>query len=181
MNRLKQKYQQEIVPALKQEFSYSNQHQVPAVSKVVVSTGVGKAAADSKHLEAAVSTLRKVSGQQPVATIAKKSVAGFKLREGNKIGATVTLRGDRMYDFLDRLVAVALPRVRDFRGISNRAFDSKGNYSLGVTDPGIFPELTYDEASAGTGLQVNIVTTAKSDDEARRLLGLMGFPFRKEN
>lgn len=181
MSRLKQKYQKEIVPVMTTEFKYQNIHQVPKVSKVVISAGVGRAAGDTKLLDTSLSTLRKISGQQPVSTVARQSVAGFKLREGNKIGASVTLRGNRMYDFLDRLVAVTLPRVRDFHGISQTAFDSKGNYSLGVSDPGIFPELTYEEAAVGGGMQVNVVTSAQTDDEARRLLTLMGFPFRKEN
>ena len=141
--------------------------------------GVGRATADSKHLEVAVSTLGKITGQHPVQTVAKKSVASFKLRDGNKIGAMVTLRGERMYEFLDRLVSVTLPRIRDFRGISDVAFDPQGNYSLGLNDHTIFPEISYEEANVSHGLQINIVTTAKSPAEGKRLLELMGFPLRR--
>jgi large subunit ribosomal protein L5 len=146
---------------------------------VVINVGVGRATSDSKHLDTAIETLRKVSGQQPITTVAKKSIAGFKLRETNKIGASVTLRGERMYDFLDRLVAVTLPRIRDFRGISATAFDPQGNYSLGITEQSIFPEIPYEEAVNTHGLQVNIVTTAKTQAEGKKLLELMGFPFRR--
>jgi large subunit ribosomal protein L5 len=161
------------------DFRYTNTHQTPKVTKVVLNAGVGRAASDSKHLETVVETLRKVTGQKPVETKAKKSIAGFKLRENNKIGATVTLRGERMYDFLDRLVAVALPRIRDFRGISATAFDPQGNYSLGITEQSIFPEIPYEEAVTTHSLQVNIITTAKTEAEGRKLLELMGFPFRR--
>ena len=179
MNRLRQKYIKDIVPALKEEFGYKNIHQVPSVAKVVINAGVGRATADSKHLEEVTSTLSTISGQKPVKTVAKKSIAGFKLREGNKIGATVTLRGERMYDFLDRLVAVALPRIRDFRGISAEAFDPQGNYSLGVSEQSIFPEIPYENISTTHGLQINIVTTAKTKAEGKKLLELVGFPFRR--
>ncbi|MFI5240245.1 MAG: 50S ribosomal protein L5 [Candidatus Saccharimonadia bacterium] len=179
MSRLKDRYNKEIVPALTKEFGYTNIHQVPRVSKLVVNAGVGRAAGDSKFLDIATATLRKVTGQQPVQTVAKKSIAAFKLREGNKIGAMVTLRGERMYEFLDRLIAITLPRIRDFRGISAGAFDKDGNYSLGIVEQTIFPEIPYEEAAVIHGLQVNIVTTAKSKEEGQRLLELMGFPFRR--
>jgi large subunit ribosomal protein L5 len=179
-NRMKERYIKEIVPAMISEFGYSNIHQVPKLVKVVINAGVGRATADSKHLEVATQTLATVSGQAPVATKAKKSVASFKLREGNSIGAMVTLRGQRMYSFLDRLVAVALPRIRDFRGINAQAFDPQGNYSLGITDQTIFPEISFDDASKSHSLQVNIITSARTAAEGKRLLELMGFPFKKE-
>jgi len=179
MNRLQEKYLKEIVPALTKEFGYSNVHQVPRLEKVVINAGVGRAAADTKILETVSVTLATISGQSPVATKAKHSIAGFKLREGNAIGTMVTLRSQRMYSFVDRLVAVALPRIRDFRGISDTAFDAQGNYSLGITDQTIFPEIEYEDASKGHSLQVNITTTAKTPAEGKRLLELMGFPFRR--
>ena len=181
MSRLKDRYNKEIAPALTKEFGYGNIHQIPAVSKVVVNAGVGRATADSKYIEAAANTLRKVTGQSPVQTVAKKSIAGFKLREGNKIGVMVTLRGERMYEFLDRLVAVTLPRVRDFRGISSDAFDGSGNYSLGIPEQTIFPEIPYEESGTVHSLQINIVTTAQTKAEGKKLLELMGFPFRRNN
>ena len=179
MNRLRTKYQNEIMPALREEFKYTNVHQIPKVTKVVINAGVGRAAADSKHLDVVVDTLRKISGQAPVETVAKNSIAGFKLRDGNKIGAMVTLRGERMYDFLDRLVAIDLPRIRDFRGISDTAFDKSGNYSLGIKEQAIFPEISYEDASNSHSLQVNIITTATNAEEGKKLLQLMGFPFRR--
>ena len=179
MNRLRTKYQNEIMPALKEEFKYDNVHQIPKVTKVVINAGVGRATADSKHLEVVVDTLRKISGQAPVETVAKNSIAGFKLRDGNKIGAMVTLRGERMYDFLDRLIAIDLPRIRDFRGISDTAFDAAGNYSLGIREQAIFPEISYEDASNSHSLQVNIITTANNAQEGKKLLQLMGFPFRR--
>lgn len=179
MNRLRTKYQNEIMTALKDEFKYDNVHQIPKVSKVVINAGVGRAAADDKHLEVVVKTLRQISGQAPVETVAKNSIAGFKLRDGNKIGAMVTLRGERMYDFLDRLVSVDLPRIRDFRGISDTAFDGAGNYSLGIKEQAIFPEISYEDASNSHSLQVNIITTASNAEEGKKLLQLMGFPFRR--
>ncbi len=181
MNRLKDRYIKDICPALIKEFGYTNPHQVPAITKVVVNAGVGRAAADSKHLEAASLTLGKVTGQKSVQTVAKKSIAAFKLREGNKIGTMVTLRGERMYEFLDRLVSVTLPRIRDFRGISPDAFDAQGNYSLGIVDQTIFTEIPYEDSGASHGLQVNIITTAKTAEEGHKLLQLMGFPFRKKS
>jgi large subunit ribosomal protein L5 len=179
MNRFKEKYFKEAVPALTKEFGYTNPHQVPKITKVVVSAGVGRAVSDSKHLDAAADTLARLTGQHPVTTIARKSIAGFKLREGNKVGETVTLRGARAEEFLDQVVAVVLPRIRDFRGISDTAFDPFGNYSLGITDHTIFPQIPYEEAGTPLGFQVNIITTAKSAAEGKRLLALMGFPFRR--
>ncbi len=181
MSRLKDRYQKEITVLLTKEFGYTNPHQVPQINKVVVNAGVGKATVDAKYLEAASHTLSKVTGQKPVQTAAKLSIAGFKLREGNKVGTTVTIRGERMYEFLDRLISVTLPRIRDFRGISADAFDVQGNYSLGIPEQTIFPEIPYEEAGASHGLQVNIVTTAKTAEEGRKLLELMGFPFRRNS
>jgi large subunit ribosomal protein L5 len=180
MSRFKDKYIKEAVPVLKDEFKYTNPHQLPAITKVVVSAGVGRAVSDSKHLDAAADTLAKITGQHPVTTVARKSIASFKLREGNKVGATVTLRGERAEDFLDQLVSVVLPRVRDFRGISSTAFDPFGNYSLGLPDHTIFPQIPFEESGSPHGLQVNIVTTAKTAAEGKRLLQLMGFPLRKD-
>jgi large subunit ribosomal protein L5 len=179
MNRFKEKYMKVAVPALKTEFKYKNPHQVPRIEKVVVSAGVGRAVSDSKHLESASQVIAQVTGQHPVTTVAKKSIASFKLREGNKVGTTVTLRGTRAEEFLDLLVGVVLPRVRDFRGISATAFDPFGNYSLGISDHSIFPQIPFEEVGAQQGLQVNIVTTAASAAEGKRLLELMGFPFRR--
>jgi large subunit ribosomal protein L5 len=179
MNRFKEKYLKVAVPALKEEFNYTNPHQIPRITKVVVSAGVGRAVSDSKHLDAAAETLERITGQKPVITIARKSIASFKLREGNKVGTTVTLRGDKADNFLDLLVAVVLPRIRDFRGISDVAFDKSGNYSLGITDHSIFPQIPFEEVGTTHGLQVNVVTTAKTAAEGKRLLELMGFPFRR--
>jgi large subunit ribosomal protein L5 len=178
---MKQKYIKDVAPALKENFGYTNVHQIPAISKVVINAGVGRSTADSKHMDPVLSTLRKIAGQEPVQTVATKSIAGFKLRDGNKIGVMVTLRGERMYDFLDRLVGVALPRIRDFRGISPTAFDPQGNYSLGIKEQSIFPEIPFEEANNAHSLQVNIVTTAKTKEEGHKLLELMGFPFRRMN
>jgi large subunit ribosomal protein L5 len=180
MNRFKDKYTTVAVPKLKEEFKYTNSHQVPRLVKVVVSAGVGRAVSDAKHLDAAAETLAKVTGQHPVTTIARKSIASFKLREGNKVGTTVTLRGARAEEFLDLLVGVVLPRVRDFRGISATAFDPFGNYSLGLPDHSIFPQIPFEDAGTSHGLQVNIVTTAGTAAEGKKLLQLMGFPFRKD-
>ncbi len=179
MNRFKDKYKKVAVPALKEEFKYTNPHQVPRIEKVVVSAGVGRAVSDSKHLEAVAETITKITGQHPVTTIARKSIASFKLREGNKVGTTVTLRGERAEEFLDVLVGVVLPRIRDFRGISDTAFDASGNYSLGIIEQSIFPQIPYEETGNPHGLQVNIVTSATSAAEGKRLLELMGFPFRR--
>ncbi|HSX02528.1 MAG TPA: 50S ribosomal protein L5 [Candidatus Saccharimonadia bacterium] len=179
MTRFKETYQKVAVPVLKEEFKYTNPHQVPRITKVVVSAGVGRAVSDAKHLDAAAETLARITGQHPVVTVARKSIASFKLREGNKVGTTVTLRGARAEEFLDLLVAAVLPRIRDFRGISDTAFDANGNYSLGLNDQSIFPQIPFDEVGAVHGLQVNVVTTAKSPAEGKRLLQLMGFPFRR--
>jgi large subunit ribosomal protein L5 len=179
MTRFQEKYRKEVVPALTKEFGYTNPHQVPRITKVIVNSGVGRATSDSKHLDQVSQTLTAVTAQHPVTTVAKKSIASFKLRDGNKIGTMVTLRGDRMDNFLDMVVSVALPRIRDFRGISETAFDKHGNYSLGLNDQSIFPQIPYEDTATVHGLQVNIVTTAKSPQEARRLLQLMGFPFRR--
>jgi large subunit ribosomal protein L5 len=181
MTRFNEKYLKEAVPALTQEFNYANPHQVPKITKVVVSAGVGRAVSDSKHLDTAAETLATITGQHPVTTIARKSIASFKLREGNQVGSTVTLRGTRAEEFLDLLVSVVLPRIRDFRGISNTAFDPHGNYSLGITEHTIFPQIRYEDVSNPHGLQVNIVTTAKSAAEGQRLLQLMGFPLRRNS
>jgi large subunit ribosomal protein L5 len=179
MTRFHEKYLKEAVPVLTKEFGYTNPHQVPRITKVIVNSGVGRATSDSKHLDQVTHTLTAVTAQHPVTTVAKKSIASFKLREGNKIGSTVTLRAERMENFLDLVVSVVLPRIRDFRGISDTAFDRHGNYSLGLNDQSIFPQLPYEDTSVTHGLQANIVTTAKTPAEARRLLQLMGFPFRR--
>jgi large subunit ribosomal protein L5 len=179
MTRFHDKYVKEAVPALKEEFGYANPHQIPRITKVVVSAGVGRAVTDAKHLDAAAETLATVTGQHPVTTIARKSIASFKLREGNKVGTTVTLRGTRADEFLDLLVSVTLPRIRDFRGISDTAFDPHGNYSLGLPDHSIFPQIRFEDVTTAQGMQVNIVTTAKSAAEGKRLLQLMGFPLRR--
>jgi len=181
MNRLREKYQNQVRPALKEQQGYANVHQIPKIEKVVVNAGVGRAVTDSKNLELVAETVRKVTGQNPVHTVAKNSIAGFKLREGQKIGVSVTLRGERMYDFLDRLIAIVLPRMRDFRGVSEKAFDQQGNYSIGINDQSVFPELSFEETTNKHGLQVNIVTTAKTPEESRKLLEQMGFPFRRSN
>lgn len=180
MNRFNEKYQKVAVPALTEEFKYTNPHQVPRIVKVVVSAGVGRAVSDTKHLDAAAETLSKITGQHPVTTIARKSIASFKLREGNKVGTTVTLRGARAEEFLDVVVGIVLPRIRDFRGISATAFDPHGNYSLGLPDHSIFPQIPFEEVGTVHGLQINVVTTAKTPAEGKRLLELMGFPFRKD-
>ena len=177
--RLKQKYNEQIVPELEKEFHYSNPMQVARVQKVVVSMGVGAAARDSKLIEGAVKDLTLITGQKPKITKAKKSVANFKLREGMPIGAKVTLRGNKMWEFLDRLFNVALPRVRDFRGINPNAFDGRGNYGLGIKEQLIFPEIEYDKIDKIRGLDVVICTTAKTDEEAKELLSLIGAPFAR--
>ncbi|NLM52681.1 MAG: 50S ribosomal protein L5 [Firmicutes bacterium] len=178
MARLKEKYINEVRPALMERFQYKNIHEVPRLEKVVINMGVGEAKDNPKALDAAVNDLALISGQRPVITKAKKSVASFKIREGMSIGCKVTLRGERMYDFLDKLFNVALPRVRDFRGVSPKSFDGRGNYSLGVREQLIFPEIKYDEVEKVRGMDIVIVTTAKTDEEARELLREMGMPFR---
>ncbi len=179
MNRLKEQYKEEIAPALFKELSFDNVMQIPKIVKVVVNIGVGDALDNPKALDAAVRDLTKITGQRPVVTKAKKSIANFKLREGRTIGTKVTLRGDRMWAFLDRLINVALPRVRDFRGISADAFDGRGNYTLGLSEQLIFPEINYDEVETVRGMEITIVTTAENDDQARALLSKVGMPFRK--
>jgi large subunit ribosomal protein L5 len=178
MVRLQQTYREKIVPDLMQKFGYTSVMQVPRITKITLNMGVSEAVADKKVLEAASGDLTKIAGQKPVPTKARKAIAGFKIRAGYPIGAMVTLRGTRMYEFLDRLVTVALPRVRDFRGISNRAFDGRGNYNLGVKEQIIFPEIEYDKVDAVRGLNISITTTAKTDDEAKALLAAFRFPFR---
>jgi len=178
-SRLKEKYQQEVVPALQKEFNYKNPMQVPGVHKVVVNIGMGEVIQNAKAMDAAVSDLATITGQRPVITLAKRSVAAFKLREGMQIGCMVTLRGDRMYQFLDKLVNVALPRLRDFQGVSPEAFDGRGNYTLGLREQLVFPEIDYDKVDKVRGMEVSIVTTARTDEEGRRLLKLMGMPFKK--
>jgi len=178
-SRLKEKYQQEVVPALQKEFNYKNPMQVPGVHKVVVNIGMGEVIQNAKAMDAAVSDLATITGQRPVITRARRSVAAFKLREGMQIGCMVTLRGDRMYQFLDKLVNVALPRLRDFQGVSPEAFDGRGNYTLGLREQLVFPEIDYDKVDKVRGMEVSIVTTARTDEEGRRLLKLMGMPFKK--
>lgn len=178
-NRLKEKYTNEVVPALTEKFSYSSIMAVPTVDKIVLNMGVGDAVSNSKNLDKAVEELALIAGQKPIITKAKKSIAAFRLREGMPIGAKVTLRGERMYEFLDKLVSVSLPRVRDFHGVSNKAFDGRGNYTLGVKEQLIFPEITYDNVDKVRGLDVVIVTTANTDEESHELLAQMGMPFAK--
>jgi large subunit ribosomal protein L5 len=176
--RLKQKYRAEIVPNLQKEFGFGNVHQVPGLVKVVVNTGVGEAARDGKIIDGAVADLTKITGQKPQVTKARKSIAQFKLREGQPIGAHVTLRGDRAWEFLDRLLSLALPRIRDFRGLSDRQFDGNGNYTFGITEQSVFHEIDQDRIDRVRGFDVTVVTTAKTDDEGRALLRALGFPFR---
>lgn len=178
MARLLEQYKQEITPKLIDKFGYKNIMQVPKLEKIIVNIGVGEAIQNPKALDGAVNDLKVITGQKPIITKAKKSIAGFKLREGMPIGCKVTLRGERMYDFLNRLVNIVLPRVRDFRGISPQAFDGRGNYSLGIKEQTIFPEIEYDKIDKIRGLEVIIVTSAKTDEEARELLKSMGMPFR---
>ena len=178
--RLKEKYKGEIVAKLEKELNIQNINQVPKLEKIVVNMGVGAAASDSKQLDAAINDLRTITGQQPYICRARKSIAGFHIREGQAIGCKVTLRGDRMYEFMDRLLAIALPRVRDFRGISRNSFDGRGNYSLGITEQLIFPEIEYDKIDRTRGMDITFVTTADNDEAAFALLDAFGFPF-KEN
>ncbi|NLN29497.1 MAG: 50S ribosomal protein L5 [Firmicutes bacterium] len=178
MSRLKERYINEVVPALRERFGYKNVNQVPRLVKVVVNMGVGEGAHDSKALDSAMEDLAMITGQRPMITRARKSVANFRIREGNPIGCKVTLRGQRMYDFLDKLINVSLPRIRDFRGVSPQSFDGRGNYSLGLREQLIFPEISYDKVSQIRGMDVTIVTTAKTDEEAFELLKALGMPFR---
>ncbi|MCR6108896.1 50S ribosomal protein L5 [Bacillus sp. A301a_S52] len=179
MSRLKEKFSKEISPSLTEKFNYTSVMEVPKVEKIVINMGVGDAVQNSKVLDKAVEELTLIAGQKPLITKAKKSIAGFKLREGMPIGAKVTLRGERMYEFLDKLIAVSLPRVRDFRGVSKKAFDGRGNYTLGVKEQLIFPEIEYDKVDKVRGMDIVIVTTANTDEEARELLTQMGMPFQK--
>jgi len=177
---LKERYQNEVVPDLKKSLGMSNIMQVPRITKVVINIGLGEAMDNAKAMDAAVGDLIKIAGQRPVITKARKSIANFKLREGRLIGAKVTLRGERMWAFLDRLMNVALPRVRDFRGISPNSFDGRGNYTLGLREQLVFPEIDYDKIDKVRGMEITIVTTAENDDHGRQLLELLGMPFRKE-
>lgn len=179
MARLKEQYVKEIAPALQQKFGYENVMEIPKIEKVVINMGLGEAVQNSKALDAAVNDLAIITGQKPIVTRAKKSIAGFKLREGMPIGCKATLRGERMYEFVDKLIAVALPRVRDFRGVSPRAFDGRGNYALGLKEQLIFPEIDYDKIDKLRGMEIIFVTSAKNDEEARELLKLMNMPFRE--
>ncbi len=176
--RLKEKYDQEVSQALLKEFSYANRMQLPSVHKIVINIGLGEAISNAKAVDAAVNDLKIITGQKPVVTKAKKSIAQFKVRAGMEIGAMVTLRGVRMWEFLDRLTSVALPRIRDFQGVSPRSFDGRGNYTLGIREQLVFPEIDYDKVDKLRGMEVSIVTTARSDEEGRRLLQLLGMPFR---
>ena len=180
MARLREQYKTEVVPALIKHFKYDNGMAVPRLEKTVINMGLGEAIQNGKILDAAVDELGRISGQRPVVTRARKSIANFKLRENMAIGAAVTLRGDRMFEFLDRLLNVALPRVRDFRGVPTKSFDGRGNYTLGLRDQLIFPEIDYAKVDQVKGMNVTIVTTARTDDEARELLRLMGMPFRQQ-
>ena len=176
---IKQRYKEQVVPALKQEFQYENINQVPRVSKIVINMGVGEAVDNPKVLDGAVSDMRQISGQQPVITKARKSIATYKLREGRAIGVKVTLRGDRMWALLDRLINIALPRIRDFRGVSPDTFDGRGNYTIGLREQLPFPEIQYDKIDKVRGMEITIVTTARNDEEGRRLLRMIGMPFRE--
>ena len=176
--RLKSRYKSDVVAALQTQFGYKNRMQIPTLSKIVVNMGVGEAAKDSKLIEGAVRDLTVITGQKPVVTKARKSIANFKLREGQPIGAHVTLRGDRMWEFMDRLLSISLPRIRDFRGLSPKQFDGSGNYTFGLTEQVVFPEIQQDKLDRVRGMDITIVTSAKNDDEGRALLRALGFPFR---
>lgn len=180
MNHLRERYQKEVAPALMKSLNLTNGMQVPRIKKVVVNVGVGEALDNPKALEAVVEDITKISGQKPVITKARKSIAAFKLREGRAIGVKVTLRGERMWDFLDRLMNIALPRVRDFRGVPPDAFDGRGNYTLGLREQLVFPEIDYDKIDKLRGLEISIVTSARTDEEGRQLLKLLGMPFKKD-
>ncbi len=177
--RMKQRYREEVAPSLIEEFSYANKMQAPRVEKVVINIGLGEALQDAKALDAASSDIATITGQKPVITRARKSIANFKVREGNAIGVMVTMRGSQMWEFLDRLINATLPRIRDFRGVSPKAFDGRGNFSLGVQEQLIFPEIDYDKIDRVRGMQINIVTSARTDEEGTRLLELLGMPFSK--
>ena len=179
MNRLKEKYLNEVVPSLKEKYNYKSIMEVPKLEKIVINMGVGDATQNSKLLEAAVADLAKISGQKPVITKAKKSIAGFKVREGQSVGCKVTRRGDKMYDFMDKLISIALPGVRDFRGVSNKAFDGRGNYTMGIKEQLIFQEINYDDIVKVRGMDIVFVTTAETNNEAYDLLNGLGIPFKK--
>jgi len=176
---LREKYKEEVVKTLQEKFNYSNIYEVPKVYKIVLNMGVGEACHNSKLAESIVNQLTKISGQKAMTTRAKKSIAAFKLREGMPVGTMVTLRGERMYDFLQKLIAVVLPRIRDFRGVSAKSFDGRGNYTLGLKEQSLFPEISYEEVDLVKGMNISIITTAKTDEEARELLAALGMPFRK--
>lgn len=176
---LRTKYNEEVVDALKNEFKYENVHQIPKLNKVVINMGVGEACHNSKLAELIVAQLTKIAGQKAVATKAKKSIASYKLREGMPVGCMVTLRGERMYDFIQKLICVVLPRIRDFRGISSKSFDGRGNYTLGLKEQSLFPEISYDEIDTVLGMNISIITTANTDEEGRALLKYLGMPFKK--
>ena len=178
MNRMKEKYQKDVVPALQKEFGYANIMAVPKIQKVVVNMGLGEATSNAKLIDVGADELARITGQKPVTRRSKKSIAQFKVRKGMPIGAMVTLRGDRMWEFLDRLISIALPRVRDFRGVSPRGFDGRGNYTLGLKDQLLFPEIDYMKVDKARGMNISVVTTAKTDEESRKLLQLLGMPFR---
>ena len=178
MARLQQVYKDDVAPALKQQFGYKSVMEVPRITKITLNMGVGEAVGDKKILEHAIGDMTKIAGQKPVSTLARKSIAGFKIRDGYPIGCMVTLRGPRMFEFFDRLITIALPRVRDFRGIASKGFDGRGNYNLGVKEQIIFPEIEYDKIDALRGMNITITTTAKTDDEARALLAAFSFPFK---
>jgi len=178
MSRLRDRYSKEVAPALKKEFGYKNVMAIPKIEKVVVNMGLGEATQNAKIVDAGVDEVARIAGQKPVVTRAKKSIAQFKVRKGMPIGAMVTLRGERMWEFLDRLISVALPRVRDFRGVSPRGFDGRGNYTLGLKDQLLFPEIDYMKVDKARGMNISVVTTARTDEESRKLLQLLGMPFR---
>ncbi len=178
MARLKERYRDEVAPALKERFGIENPMRIPKLEKIVVNMGVGEAAQDSRRLDGAMEDLARITGQKPQLRRARKSIAGFKIRDGMPVGARVTLRGERMWEFLDRLISIALPRVRDFRGINPRSFDGRGNFALGLREQTIFPEISYDSIDTTRGLDVAVVTTAETDEEARELLRMLGMPFR---
>ena len=178
VNRLKKRYIEEVIPALKKHFDYKNVNRIPKLEKIVVNAGIGDAKDNSKSFQIAVEELKSITGQKPLVTHAKKSVANFKLREGQPVGAKVTLRNDRMYEFMDKLISIALPRVRDFRGINGNSFDGRGNYTMGVKEQLIFPEIVYDQVEKTRGFDITFVTSAHTDEEAKELLKLMGMPFK---
>ena len=178
MSRLRDRYSKDVVPALAKEFGYKNVMAIPKIEKIVVNMGLGEATGNAKIVDTGVDEIARVTGQKPVVTRAKKSIAQFKVRQGMPIGAMVTLRGDRMWEFLDRLISIALPRVRDFRGVSPRGFDGRGNYTLGLKDQLLFPEIDYMKVDKARGMNISVVTTAKTDEESRKLLQLLGMPFR---